>query len=119
VLHNSTGQRLTLPTDVLRLDSDATDREKALQEQLKSYMKDRDSSNMTGLMRAETRAREETEKYKRMFEEREAAAKTGPQADLLAQVEQKSKQIERLEGMLEEREAVSAWAVLHFASGVI
>jgi hypothetical protein len=69
-------------------------------------MRDRDSSNMTGLMRAETRAREETEKYKRMFEEREAAAKNGPQADLLAQVEQKSKQIERLEGMLEEREAV-------------
>jgi len=74
---------------------------------------------MTGLMRAETRAREETEKYKRMFEEREAAATNGPQADLLAQVEQKSRQIERLEGMLEEREAVSASAWFGVELGII
>jgi hypothetical protein len=70
-------------------------------------MRDRDSTNMTGLMRAETRAREEAEKYKRMYEEREAAAKNGPNAVLLDQVTERGREIERLEGMLEEREAVS------------
>lgn len=62
---------------------------------------------MTGLMRAEGRAREEAEKYKRMYQEREAAAKNGPNSALLEQVATKSKEIDRLAGMLEEREAVN------------
>jgi hypothetical protein len=70
-------------------------------------MKDRDSVNMTGLMRAEGRAREEAEKYKRLLNEREAAAKNGSNAALLAQIAEKSTEIDKLKGMLDEREAVS------------
>ena len=95
--------------------SEAGDREKALQEQIKSYMRDRDTPNMTGLMRAEGRAREEAEKYKRMYQEREAAAKNGPNSALLEQVAAKSKEIDRLAGMLEEREAVGSGDVLFSA----
>ena len=65
-------------------------------------MRDRDTPNITGLMRAEGRAREEAEKYKRMYQEREAAAKNGPNSTLLEQVAEKSKEIDRLAGMLEE-----------------
>lgn len=80
-------------------------------------MRDRDTPNITGLMRAEGRAREEAEKYKRMYQEREAAAKNGPNSTLLEQVAEKSKEIDRLAGMLEEREAVStmrSWVTFVF-----
>lgn len=71
-------------------------------------MGDRDSVNMTGLMRSESRAREETEKWKRLFHERESAAKNGPQASLLAQLTEKSQEIDKLKIELQQRDAVSA-----------
>lgn len=87
--------------------SEASDREKGLQEQVKAYMGDRDSVNMTGLMRSEGRAREEAEKWKRLYRDRESAGKNGPHASLLTQLAEKSQEIERLKGELQQRDFVS------------
>lgn len=86
----------------------SSDREKALQEQVRSHMQHPGSIEVTHLVESESKARESAETYKRLLEEREAIAKSdAPQAELVNKLESKQTEITRLQGVIQEREAAT------------